>query len=217
MGDDTKTPLKDLFDSLPPGKHILIDLSGNVAKLDSATNTMQVMEYEHHEIHDGNSFVAHFDNTTSSDDDHRTAIGIVTSATTKWMHVIVSVIASSAAEFSLFEDPTINNDVGTQATIYNRDRNSDKESLTTDVSATPEANKFETYIEANLATLTGGTLIEHTLLAGGEGKKAIGGSSRGSQEFILKQGTKYVFELKNIGATENRHEIHLDWYEHTNG
>jgi hypothetical protein len=183
---------------------------------DSATGAAVCITYPHHEVHAGSSYVAHFDNTTSSDDDHRTGIGIETSATAKWMHLTVTVTASSPAEFFMYEAPTINDDVGTQTAIYNRDRNSGNVSLTTDISAAPTAGKFEAYIEANLATLSGGTVIEHALLAGGDGPKAIGGMSRGSQEWILDAGVKYVFVLQNIGASENLHEIHLDWYEHTN-
>jgi len=185
-------------------------------RVDAATNSLQTIDYAHHEVHAGSSYTAHFDNTTTSDNDHRTGIGIVTSGTAKWMHLVVTVTASSPAEFFIYEAPTINNDVGTQSTIFNRDRNSGNASLTTDVSAAPTAGKFEAYIEANLATLSGGTVIEHTLLAGGAGPKAIGGSARGSQEWILDAGVLYVFVLQNIGANANQHEIHLDWYEHTN-
>ena len=186
-------------------------------RIDGATNTLQTISYEHHEIHSGSSYAAHFDNTTTSDDDHRTAIGMVMSATAKWVHLVIEVTASSPAEFFVYEAPTIDNDAGTQATIYNRNRNSGNTSLVTDISASPTANKFETYTEAQIAAanFSGGTVIDHTILAGGEGPKAVGGSGRGSQEWILDQGAKYVFVMQNLGASANQHEIHLDWYEHT--
>ena len=210
-GDDGAGGLVLIIPNLITG----IDYVSGKSGIDAATETLQTIEYEHHEVHSGSSYTAHFDNITTNDDDHRTAIGLITSGTTKWVHLVAEVSASSPAEFFILEGPTINNDAGTQATIYNRNRNSTNSSLVTDISASPTANKFETYIEANLATLTGGTKIEHILLAGGEGPKAVGGSARGQAEWILDAGVKYVFVIQNIGASINYHEIHLDWYEHT--
>ena len=193
------------------------DSTAQPLRLDRATNTLQTIEYEHHEIHAGSSFTAHFDNTTANTDDHRTAIGIIVPAGFKWIHLVAEVTASSPAEFLIYEAPTIDNDGGTQATIYNRNRNATTASVVTDISAAPTAGKFETYIEGEIAVanFSDGTVIEHILLAGGEGPKAVGGSARGSSEWILDAGAKYVFVIQNIGASVNQHEIHLDWYEHT--
>ena len=196
-------------------KGLFSDTETAIPRIDPSTHSLQVIDYSHHEIHEGDSYTAHFSNITANTDDHRTAIGLVTSATAKQMHLVASVSASSPAEFFIYEAPTINPDVGTQSAIFNRNRNSTKTSLATDVSAAPTAAKFEAYIEANLATLAGGTAIEHVILAGGEGPKAIGGASRGQSEWILDQGVLYVFVLQNIGASANIHEIHLNWYEHT--
>lgn len=44
-------------------------------RIDAATNTLQTIEYEHHEIHSGSSFSVHIDNTTANSDDDRTLIG----------------------------------------------------------------------------------------------------------------------------------------------
>ena len=52
--------------------------------------------------------------------------------------------------------------------------------------------------------------------AGGGGPKAVGGSARGAQEWVLAVSTKYLFYLQNIGANANQHHINLSWYEHTN-
>lgn len=189
--------------------------SQNAGSQDASTGAASQVSYEHHEIHGGSSFSAHFDNTTANADDARTAIGFKTPNTTKFGHLVVQITASSPAELSILEAPTIDNDAGTQSTIFNRNRNSAKESTMVDISAAPTAGKFEAYIEAELATLAGGTTIEHIQLAGGEGPKAVGGNSRGSQEWILKANTIYIIVLQNIGANINLHEIHLDWYEHT--
>ena len=185
--------------------------------IDRATNASTMIEYEHHEIHAGSSFTAHYSRTTTSDDNHRTAIGFTAPNTKKWLHIVVEITASSPAEFFLLESPTIANDQGTQATVYNRNRNKTTTSTIVDLATTPTANKFTTFTEAQIAgaSFSGGTELDYILLAGGEGPKAVGGAGRGSQEWVLDQSKKYLFILKNIGANANIHEIHLDWYEHT--
>ena len=186
-------------------------------RLDKSTHTLQTIEYEHHEIHSGSSFVAHFDNTTTNNNDHRSVIAFTTPDNAKWAHLMITVIASSPAEFYILEDPaTIDLNEGNEITIFNRNRNSMTTSTMLSLENPAVAGLATTFIEGEIAgaQLTGGTVIEHALLAGGEGPKAIGGVNRGSQEWVLKQGKTYLFVLQNVGASANIHEIHLDWYEH---
>ena len=196
--------------------------SYQVPGIDVATRAILTIGYEHHEIHAGSSYTAHFDNTTALSDDDVTAIGFTTPNSPKWLHIVAQATASSPAEFFILEAPTYLVSKGNHITIFNRDRNSSKTSkaisLGDDAPLAATVGLATTYIEAewNAATIASGTVIDHILLAGGEGPKAAGGSSRGSQEWILKSNTAYFFYLQNIGANTNLHEIHLDWYEHTN-
>jgi len=196
-------------------KGLISDTVAVPVRVDSSTHSLQTISYSHHEVHGGSSYHASFHNLTANTDDHRTAIGLVTSATTKWMHMTVSASAAAAAELFILEAPTINNDAGTQKAVYNRNRNSANTSLVTDVSASPTAGTVETYVEAELATLVGGTEIEQFNLVAGTGAKTIGGDARGTEEWILDQGVLYLFIVQNVGASANLHEIHLNWYEHT--
>jgi len=186
---------------------------------DAVTGSQIVVSYAHHELHEGGAFTAHLDMTTDSDDDHRTAIGFSTPDTAKWAHLIIAVSSSDPAEFFIEEDVTIDNDAGTEMTVYNRNRNSDKTSTLLSLEGTPVASLLTTFNEAQLAVAnySVGTIIWHNQLVGGTGTPfPTGGTSRGVQEWILKQGTKYLLVLQNIGASENFHEIHMGWYEHTN-
>ena len=36
----------------------------------------------------------------------------------------------------------------------------------------------------------------------------------GTEEYILKANTKYVFLITNTAASANDHLIEIDWYEH---
>jgi hypothetical protein len=190
--------------------------------IDWATRVLTTITYEHHEIHGGRSFSAHFDNTTASSDDDVSAIGFKTANTSRWLHITFQASASNPAEAFILEGPTYVVSKGNHGTAYNRDRNSGNLpsiiSLGDDAPVAATANLFTTFIEGewNLATIASGTMIEHMILAGGEGPKAVGGVGRGAQEWILKPNTVYIFALQNIGATENIHEINIDWYEHRN-
>jgi hypothetical protein len=184
-------------------------------RVDPSTHSLQIVDYPHHEIHHGESYHASFHNITASTDGHRSAIGFVTSATAKEMHLVVSGSASAPADIIIVEAPTIDDDTGTQMAIYNRNRNSSNTSLTTDISAAPTANTVETYVEAELATLAGGTEVEQFNMIVGAGNQAVGGDSRGQEEWVLDQGVLYMIIITNNGANANDHEIHLNWYEHT--
>ena len=187
--------------------------------VDKATDVNIQISYEHHEVHAGSSYTIHYDNTTSSDDDHRTAMAFTTPNTTKWLHAVIKITASSPAEFFLYEAATgLDLDDGSAATIMNRNRNSSNTSAVLSIDDPAVASTVTTYDEGELSdatVATTGTTLTHYVLAGGDGPKAVGGSARGSQEWILKQNTIYLLVLQNIGASANLHEIEVDWYEHT--
>ena len=187
---------------------------------DNHSNSVPVIDYEHHEIHSGSSYTMHFTNTTSNSDDHRTVIGFSTPNTTKYFHLVISITASHDAEFFLYEDiSSIDVDEGTSLSVFNRDRNSNKVSAILPITTTETPGTATSFTEAQIAgaNVTGGTAIEYRVIVAGDGPKAVGGSSRGSQEVILKKDTIYLLIIQNIGANTNTHNITADWYEHTQG
>ena len=186
--------------------------------LDSTTDAVATIEYEHNEIHAGSSFSVHVDNTTLNSDDDRTLLGFECPDTAKWFHMILFAAASSAAEVFLYEDVTIDDDEGTEVAALNRNRNSILTStmLSLENPAVAGLATWMTEAQVNTANFSSVTTIAHAQLVIGEGKKAVGGKNRASQEWILKQGKKYAVVIQNIGASVNLHEIELDFYEHTN-
>jgi len=186
--------------------------------VDLATNAIIFITYPHHKIHDGDGFSAYFFNTTANADDARSVIAFKTPNTTRWGHPTIQVSASSPAEFILLEGPTLDLDEGNEEPIYNRNRNSATVSTMIPITTAGTPGEITTFLEAEIngATLVGGLEIDYKQLAGGEGPKAVGGSERDSQEWVLKQDTIYLFILQNIGASVNLHTINLNWYENTN-
>ena len=178
---------------------------------------MQVVDYAHHEIHSGSSFHVGYSVTTASSDDDVTGIMFTTPNTTKWLHLVATFNCSDPAEAIINEAPTLADaGDGTDKVVLNRNRNSATTSTVSSLEDTPTVGSVTTMTEAEWTAVgvTNGTELEHEFLAGGSGPKAIGGTARGTQEWVLKQNTTYVFYLQNTGANANSHSISLDWYEH---
>lgn len=173
--------------------------------------------HAHKHIHAGEAFSVHYVVTTASTDDHKTAIGFKTPNTTKWGHLVITISTTDPAEFFLDEAPTIDDDAGTQKAIINRNRNSVTVSGVSSLEDPIVANKVTTYTEAQMAAAnyTAGLILANPQLAAGANAFAVGGTQRGVQEWLVKQNTKYLFILQNVGANANTHAIQLDWYEHT--
>jgi hypothetical protein len=165
---------------------------------DGLTRALVVMEYEHHELHDGSMFRAGEEvglaNNATRD------ILIVTPNSAKEAHLQYSISNTLEVEFEFYEDPTTTA-AGTSVPSYNRNRNS-LTAATTVFTHTPTV------------TATG------TLLATrreGIGKTA-GGSARSISEWILKRNSKYLLRLTSRGGAGTTNYVNwwCVWYEHTN-
>ncbi len=173
---------------------------------DNLANAVKVIDYDHHEIHGGSAFSCkHYDADLDNGDTLNLSF-LVPASTGKRIHLVASGSNSSAALFELLEGPTITAESGTQTAVFNRDRNSAKESIITDIDGV--ANKM-----TEDATLTAdGTAIETVPLAAGKSK--VVDATRGISEWLLKSATAYT--LRITGAADNGvATLHLDWYEHT--
>ena len=126
---------------------------------------------------------------------------------------------SDPAEAIINEAPTLTDSGdGSDKVVLNRNRNSTTTSTVLSLEDTATEGSVTKMNESEWTEVgvSSGTELEHVFLAGGSGPFAVGGVERGSQEWILKQNTIYVFYLQNTGAAANTHSISLDWYEHTN-
>jgi hypothetical protein len=166
-------------------------------KADSATGALNVMPYEHHEIHDGSSFTCSY--TVDLAQSASANLLIVTPDTTKWAHFGYEVDVEVEAHVYIYEAPTATA-AANPIVAYNRDRNS-LTAATVVVTHTPTS------------VTEGTTLIREAHLGS---LKNVGGESVDAQEFILKQNTKYLFRVTNvINNAPNYITIRLNWYEHT--
>lgn len=184
-------------------------------RADSSTHALEVINYEHHEVHSGSSFMANYSNDVTNIGE-MTVIAFNTPNTTKWAHLVFSADATAGATFALYEAPSIDPDEGTQLTIYNRNRNSSTASTVTSIETVPVVNKATSFNEtqaasANITTTT--RLVYHIIGSGGNQPTA--GQTRGQTEFVLKQNTQYAVVMSSLTNDDASHTITLSWYEHT--
>ena len=177
------------------------DSTAQPLRLDKATNTIQIIDYEHHEIHAGSHFEI-ADSVNISINNVR-EIRITAHNSTKWVHLTFSLSVVAETEVYLYEDVTLVT-AGSAITPINNDRNSTTASVTVvdyiDNSSVANANSD--------TTVSG--YIDHVIM--GAGKNA--GFALRAEEIILKQGK--IYSLRFIANAAGFVNYKLQWYEHTN-
>ena len=169
--------------------------------VDGTTTALKMIDYAHHEAHAGSHFT--YISTQELTNAQVVSFVVVTPNTTKWAHF--GFLLTGAAEFSLdvYEaaTPAANGTLVSAPAVINNNRNSGTVH-TTHIYHTP-----------TLGGGSKGTIIKKW--HGGAGRK-VGGQAGTAQEIILKQNTKYWFDITNMTANNNFVDWIVEWYEHTN-
>jgi hypothetical protein len=165
---------------------------------DATTGAIVQVTYPHHEVHEGDAFTASYavDLAGGAVAD----ILIVTPDTAKWAHLTWKVESELEAHAAIWEAPTATASASA-IVAYNRQRN-----------AGGASGLVLTHTPTSITT--GTTLIRDVHMGSG---RSVGGSRADAEEFILKQGTKYLFRVTNSVSNANNYvSVWLDWYEHQN-
>jgi len=181
----------------------LFDEGGVSAEVDNTTKTIQVINFPHHEIHEGDHYFIR--DVVDLAINNVYDIQITTPNTTKWSHLVGVVIPENEMEFYFYEGVIINTP-GTIITARNNNRNS------VNVSGMVIAGILNTSIaNANSDTAIGSAIqLEHGIVGSGR----TGGIVEREMEIILKQNTSY--SLRFIANAAGYTNFNLLWYEHTN-
>ena len=167
-----------------------------VAGIDSIANTLETIELEHHEVHEGNFY-------TISDYDNDVDIiapkywHLKTPDTVKRIHIKMEVGANGADLVEFFETPTLTGN-GTALTPKNNDRNS--------------ANATTLLVYYDPTVTADGTRITADLIGTNNNKTIIGGSIRNGAEFILKRNTSYLVKFSPV-ADNTKATFKAEFYE----
>jgi hypothetical protein len=176
------------------------DSTAQPLRLDKATNSIQTMDYEHHEIHDGSHFF-YYDYDSDVDTGAPKYYRITTPNTTSWVHMVFTLYSEGVGTWQLFENPTVNA-AGTTATTFNSNRNS--------------ATTAGLVVAYDATSTADGTLLK--VWRTGTGTTApsrVGGEARSGLEIIMKQAEDYFLKF-TPDADNAKTKVQLSWYEHTN-
>jgi len=177
--------------------------STNANGIDSSTQSLNTIMYEHHEIHDGSHYnIRGFASGLTSGVSLN--FGLTTPNTSKWTHLVFEITGTNQTELRGWEGATLSG--GTAVTSMNNNRNS--------------TNTYGGTIVSNPvisgSSPTSGTLIEaHSqgLIGTPPSKAEQNGTADREDEWILKSGTTYLWEIKAAGA--NIVDYAARFYEHT--
>jgi len=168
------------------------------------------IDWDHHEIHDGDTFQVFFEDITLGDNETINFAFKTPAITTKELHMVVEYTTKVGGQLTVTEGPTWTAKTGTAVTPINLNRNSTK---TSEILGNETSTAFETSNEValNVTTIAGGTVVDSDAVYGV--KQSGGLSSRGTSEIILKADTLYVIAFTAEGASNFAH-LKLRWYEY---
>lgn len=164
--------------------------------IDSSTNTLQIIDYEHHEIHSGSHYNYCDYSANSLASGAIIEFLMTTPNTTEWTHLAFEVYSATGCTIELFEGAS-GIVGGTTITPRNNNRNS---SNTSNVSLIRDPTSI-----ASDGVRAAGFLA-------GAGRSS--GFADRSKENILKQNTTYLVRITSTAA-QNRISWCAEWYEHT--
>ena len=165
--------------------------------IDKATQSLNTIDYAHHEIHNGKHFYIEGHQTIGSSDQPGFQVGLTTPSGSTWAHFTWELNTNGIMDTKLYEDAQVSG--GVAITPLNNNRNSTNTSM---------------MAISGGASGTGGLQISDVYI-GGEGFKSnVGGTSKREDELILKSGTTYRRDFYSASA-DNTVSFKASWYEHT--
>lgn len=170
------------------------------AGIDDCTNTLQTIDYVHHESHQGSHFYIQGFLELGDTDVHR--VKMVTPDTKRWSHFVFAINSTGICTTTFDEEATGGMTSGSPVIPLNNNRNSDNLSGMIFTSGVTAATSYITRIENDKWGAAGW-------------KQTIGGGSGRDDEIILKQNTTYLRTFTS-GAASNIVQFRASWYEHTN-
>jgi len=179
------------------------EAGNHIINIDSTTQTLQTISYEHYKIHSGDTYC--LDDIVDLAINNVRDIQITTPNTTNWAHLYFNIHTESETNVYLYENVNIIL-AGSLSPVYNSNRNS---SNTADLIVKIIDNT--SLANANLDTDVSAALQIHHIISGA-GKDA--GEHNHAHEIILKQNEDYC--IRFIANAAGYVNYHLDWYEHTN-
>lgn len=164
--------------------------------IDEYTQDLIFVDHAHHEAHEGNHYT--FTKVSTVNNGGTFEAIITVPDTTSWPHLAYSIQGTAITKVEAYEGTT--HTAGAALNTWNNNRNS--------------SNTAGMILSANSGGGADGTLIYEDQFgtATQPGRPNTGGLSRGDQEWILKQNTKYLLKITSF-TDGNVISVRLGWYE----
>jgi len=178
-------------------------------RIDASTNSLQTVDYAHHEIHGGSGWdITETDALPAND---VLDIRITTAAGSKYAHLTLEYHSEDETEWWLYENVTMTTAHGSATALTPRNHRRPSGDSGTIITASYIINAD--IADANSDTGIGSAVIcAHGQQGAGRNAPASGGSR---EEWILKPDEDYSLRFHDIGGSAGYIAWHLDWYEHT--
>ncbi len=178
-----------------------VEYDSNNSGVDSSTETLQLIDYAHHEIHSGDHY--YIEGFVELDNTDTFNVKLVTPDNTKWAHFTWEITSTGVLTTTFDEDATGGMTGGSNVTPVNNNRNSGNTSGMTITSGVTACTGYTTRIS------------NQKFGASSTPSKATGGDSSRENEIILKQDTVYCRSFTS-GSNGNIVNFKANWYEHVN-
>lgn len=176
----------------------LADSEGDSILVDQIENALVTVDFQHHEIYQGNTFLASWKSPEGSDIADDGVFGLYLQTADRLTHLTFELANGGDLEVAFWEGCSFSA-TGTQINLFNLNRMS---------------SRIPT-VEATVSpTLITGTLIENFFVPGGTGPvQASGGTGQRDTEWNLRTGTAYYLQGINRAGTATPASIVTQWYE----
>lgn len=201
LGSQIKSNIETIFVAGGKMRSILTNEdTGSGLGIDDITNSLQMIDVVHHEIHEGETYQASYKSPDASNIADNGTIDILVKTGAKYCHLAFEIAAGGDAEILLYEDTTTSND-GTPLVEHNMNRG---------IADSATAAAFHTPTVTDV-----GTLLENRFVPGGAGGNSQGGSGtiRPGTEWILNINKNYLVRGINRAGTAQPMSNIVQWYE----
>ena len=178
------------------------DTSFQPLRLDKATNSLQTIDYSHHEIHAGSHFF--IADVVDLSINNVYDMVLTTPDTTQYIHFTFTIASEAETEWYIYEG-AVETSAGAAVTPLNNNRNS-----ATASTAVVKAQTNASLANANADTdVTTATQLMHGIMGAGK----TGGAESRESELILDRNAKYCFRA--VANTAGYVDFVAQCYEHT--
>lgn len=176
------------------------DRTATAVSIDAKVGGIVTTDHVHHEVHEGEMFVASYTVPHGSELANDASLDILIVTAAKEAHLFASIGVGGDCEVLFYEDATTSA-AGTALAENNMNRRSSATAVET-ITHTPTVS-------------TTGTLLLQTFLPGGSGPQAGGGASRSNTEWLLDINSKYLLRITNRSGSTIQASATLQWYSET--